>query len=58
MAKKSHHYTEMSTKTCNAVVDTDGKGYKVYCGKRIKQRLVEQKQPHNITKCYKHRDQV
>ncbi len=56
MAKKSHHYTELSTKGCNYVVRPDITGAGRTCNKLIKQRLVEQKEPKNITKCYGHRD--
>ena len=51
--KKAHHYTVLSTKRCNAVVDPQTK---LLCGKLIKKRLVETKESHNITRCYGHRD--
>lgn len=41
--KKGYHHTEMSTKTCNK----DG------CTTRLKKRLVHNRKPKNITKCYK-----
>lgn len=42
--KKTHDFRELSNKMC----DVSG------CNKRLKERLVESKEPHNITKCYKH----
>ncbi|NOQ49885.1 MAG: hypothetical protein GQ553_04410 [Nitrosomonadaceae bacterium] len=57
MAKKSHHCTELSTKGCNHVVNREITGYGRECNKLIKQRLVEQKEAQNITKCYEHRDE-
>ena len=56
MAKKAHHYTVLSGKGCNHVVNPEITGRNRTCNKLIKQRLVEQKEPKNIQKCYKHRD--
>lgn len=44
MAKKSHKFTVLSDVECSE------KG----CDRKLKQRLVEQKEPHNITKCNRH----
>ena len=56
MAKKTHDYTVLSTKRCNAVVRPEITGSQRTCNKLIKLRLVETKASHNITKCYAHRD--
>lgn len=56
MAKKLYDYTVMSTKRCNHVVNPEITGSKRVCGKLIKKRLVETKEPQNITRCYKHRN--
>jgi hypothetical protein len=56
MAKKEHTYSVLSTKRCNHVVRSEITGSKRECSKLIKKRLVDQKAPHNIQKCYKHRD--
>jgi len=42
MAKKSHKFTVLSDKVCQSCKT-----------KRIKQRLIEQKEPRNIQHCYK-----
>lgn len=54
MAKKEHTYTVMSTKRCNYAVNPAIHGSKRTCNRLIKKRLVEQKEPHNIQRCYKH----
>ena len=41
---KSHKFNELSDKVC------DVKG----CNKKLKARLVEGREPKNITKCYGH----
>lgn len=56
MAKKAYDYTVMSSKRCNHVVNPEITGHNRTCNKLIKLRLVEQKDPKNIQKCYKHRN--
>lgn len=42
--KKDYQHDEMSAKTCN----------EVGCSKLLKKRLVHNRKPKNITKCYNH----
>jgi hypothetical protein len=56
MAKKAYDYTVLSNKGCNYVVRPKINGPNRTCNRLIKKRLVEQKAPHKITKCFKHRD--
>jgi len=56
MAKKAYDYTVMSSKRCNHVVNPEITGHNRTCNKLIKLRLVEQKDPKNIQKCYEHRN--
>lgn len=44
MAKKVHNFTVLSDKVCE----------ERFCRKKLKQRLVDQKASHNITRCYVH----
>jgi hypothetical protein len=51
--KKKYPHTFLSDKMCREKTGYK-KGRTVYCDKRLKLRLVEDKASHNITTCYQH----
>ena len=50
--KKTHAHNVLSDKQCNEPVPSSNGITKRRCAKRLKLRLVEAKDPKNITKCY------